>query len=287
MKLIVGLLAGAIAAGAEAAEPTQLFRAVDVEGVATPDGRVAFVSTRNSPGALELHVASADGKSLLQLTRQGGGKDTPAWSPDGRQLAFVWARDGNSDIYVMDSQGGEARRLTDNPNNDLHPFWSPDGRQIVFTRYMAGARPDDEGRLEVYSMNADGSGEQRLIKATEASYASPSPNGRHLVYWRSFDGNADIAIADADGSNERRLTKDSGFDGWPSWSPDGTRVAFARRRGETEADIYVVEVETGAETLGMGGEGRKTSPKWTPDGKSLIFSRTLQGQTGLWKIEVP
>ena len=73
----------------------------------------------------------------------------PAWSPDGRRIAFASGRDGNFEIYVINADGSRQRRLTRNTGRDVGPVWSPDGRRIAF-----------ESNWQVYVMNADGSGSE-------------------------------------------------------------------------------------------------------------------------------
>ena len=77
-----------------------------------------------------IRVVNADGSGLRRLTREGRG--TPAWSPDGRRIAFVSRRDGNLEIYVMNADGSGQRRLTRNAVRDSDPVWSPDGRKVAF-----------------------------------------------------------------------------------------------------------------------------------------------------------
>src|SRR3954463_15286948 len=78
--------------------------------------------------------------------------DEPAWSPNGRLIAFSSTRDGNGEIYVMNADGTRPRRLTRNPLDDTDPTWSPDGRRIAFVRRVPGYR---EGTNETFVMNAD------------------------------------------------------------------------------------------------------------------------------------
>ncbi|MFD0740442.1 TolB family protein [Lysobacter koreensis] len=274
----IASLAPIPAAAAEA--PTRLVRVVDYESSVSRDGRLAFVSNRS--GAFELYTTDADGKQPRQLTFDGGGKDNPSWSPDGTRIAYVAQVGDNADIHLIDAHGTRQRRLTTGPHRELHPFWSPDGTRIVFTRYVDS--PPGAGVLSVHAMDADGGNETALTHGTSASYASFSPDGKHLLYWRLFGDNAEIVIADADGRDEKRLTRDPAFDGWPSWAPDGTRIAFARERGDA-ADIYTLDLATGTERLLSGGRGRKTAPKWTADGTAVLFDRTLDGETGIWRID--
>lgn len=254
-------------------------RVVDYEVAVASDGSLAFASNRM--GEFEIFTADADGGNPQRLT-EGGGKDTPAWSPNGKEIAFVREDTDGADLFVIGRDGGAARRLTTNSLNDIHPFWSPDGQRLTFTRF----RPDEsggDGRLDLYVIGVDGKGERRLKKG--GSYGSLSPDGLRLIYWRYYSGNADITVADADGRNERRLTTDPAFDGWPSWSHDGKAIAFARQTGE-DSDIFVYDFGAATETRLTYGRGRKTSPKWGVDDTHIYFDGMVGGAQGIWRIEV-
>ncbi len=118
--------------------------ALDAEPALSPDGkRFVFVSER--AGASQIFVANVDGSPLpcagaeaaaCQITAEGGGYATPAWSPDGAWIAYTRRVGGQSAVHVMRPDGGDARPLTTPGKDvlDLHPAWSPDGRRIAFAR---------------------------------------------------------------------------------------------------------------------------------------------------------
>ena len=241
----------------------------------TTDGRIAFVNV--SAGDADIFLADPDGRNLRRLT-SGGGKDTPSWSSDGRSIAFVWDRENNADIYIVDLADGITRPAITGPAYEIHPDWSHGDNRLMFTRYTEGV--DEFEALTLHAANQDGSDEVTL---GTASYGSHSPDGMQIAYWRYFDENADIAIANADGSNERRATTDPAFDGWPSWSPDGRFIAFARRDDEGTL-IHLLNVETGESCPVTQGQDSDTSPRWRPDGTGLYFDRSGDGQLSIMSL---
>ena len=98
---------------------------------------------------------TAVGCETSRRSRSGAAYAAPAWSPDGRKIAFASERDGNSEIYLMNADGSGQRSLTRNLAYDGDPAWSPDGQKITFVS-------NRDGRYAVYVMNADGSGQRSL-----------------------------------------------------------------------------------------------------------------------------
>ena len=138
---------------------------IPLTAVWSPDGRrIAFAGSRTgADGAWsvlhsshsDIYVMNADGSGTRKLTHNARHNAEPAWSPDGRKIAFRSTRNGNRDIYVMNADGSGKRNLTRNAAWDSRPSWSPDGRKIAFVS-------NRDGRLEAHVMNADGSGQRSL-----------------------------------------------------------------------------------------------------------------------------
>jgi Tol biopolymer transport system component len=143
------------------------FPSIPTTAVWSPDGRrIAFVAKpdwcRTGPrpcygSHTDIYVMNSDGSGKRKLTHNARYNAEPAWSPDGRKIAFRSTQNGNRDIYVMNADGSGKRNLTRNPARDGSPSWSPDGRRIAFLS-------DRDGRLEAHVMNADGSGQRSLTQ---------------------------------------------------------------------------------------------------------------------------
>jgi len=256
--------------------------AAGVRAVPVPPD-LAFVSERD--GDAEIYTIRADGTGLRKLTDNRSGDDTPAWSPDGTRIAFTSNRHGNEELYVMDADGRNGKRLTRHAANDVAPAWSPDGRRIAFTRISARGG-------EVLVMNADGSGARRISPSPVRGYGSYSPDwsGAGLI---AFSGsfatpeNAEIYVVRPNGSGLKRLTFTKGDahtlgdDGFPAWSPDGSRIAFTSNR-TADGDIWIMRADGRGQRRLVGLRGRdEFGPTWSRDGASLAFTSYDAAQKGL------
>jgi len=242
-------------------------RAQPLDGVPpSPPPRPAFHEQWQVQGAA-IYVMNLDGSDQIPLTdrRTGSGSGHPAFSPDGRKIAFTSNRDGNNEIYVMNADGSAQTRLTSDPAADQFPAFSPDGRKVAFMSTRAG----DSFDTEIYIMNADGSGVTRLT-ANSSFDNEPafSPDGMKIAFQSGRDRNHEIYLMNVDGTGQTNLTNNPVSDWSPALSPDGTMIAFERRRDFSYGEIYVMNLDgTGQGSLTNAGAGLQ--PDWGPPAPPL------------------
>jgi dipeptidyl aminopeptidase/acylaminoacyl peptidase len=243
--------------------------------------QIAFM--RDTPGLGEghkmLYVMNADGSGLRLLA--GDAWMEIAWSPDGREIAFF--RVGSSPrpgLYVVRADGRGERPLTRNAMGS-GLAWAPDGESIAFTRGGGPFYGGPEDYRDIWVVNADGSGQRRLVKrAIEPRW---SPGGQQISFMSLRAGNWEIYVMNADGSDVRRLTHNTASDGYPAWSPDGRKLAFTRFRPAHSSpsgsvpgysDVYVMNADgTGQRRLAHNA----TFNGWSPQGSRIAFSSTNGG----------
>jgi Tol biopolymer transport system component len=228
----------------------------------TPDGRRLVFYSEQPGGKADLFIMDADGGNRRRLFASEADEGAPAVSPNGQALAYDTDRDGNFEIYARALDGSWDRRLTSHPGRDVAPAWSPDGEWIVFMSDRL-ARPE----FDVYRMKADGSAVERLTTQATNWFPQFAPNGRTLALhvWR------DVHLLHLESRVLQRLTVDPANGMYPSWSPDGGRIAFMSwRNGPTE--LFTMNADGTDQTrLVTMPQGSAIDPRWSPDGRRIAF----------------
>jgi TolB protein len=208
----------------------------------SPDGTmIAFASNRTGTGGFyDIFVMNADGSGAVKLTEHPTDDVTPNWSPDGTQIAFESGRDGNPNVYKMNADGSNETQLTNDPRSDGTPAFSPDGSEIAFRSDRSDC---PTCHWELWIMNADGSNEWEFTHNDGPYEADVSwaPDGTQLTVQVNPPGvsSNEIFTINADGTGWTNRTNNPASDGTPSWSPNGSRIAFSTNR-DGDFEIYTM-----------------------------------------------
>ena len=237
--------------------------------------RIAFVLS-NAAGQ-EIYSICPDGSGLTNLTNSDADDYSPAWSPDGKRLAFVSTRTGSSQVFLMQEDGKTQTLLTSDYQND-DPVWLPDGKQI------AVRTTDGNGLWWWRLFDLD---DENISDLTEPSYdfffqkQAWSPDGKKIAYMslqeqvERNDGSSQIHIMNMDGSEDQALTSDIWANISPAWSPDGEWIAFLSERDGTYNSFALYIIRADGRKL-----KRLTEPvysesavfSWSPDGTQIAIA---------------
>ena len=250
-------------------------------GAWSPDGgAITYLRAKKGDFRGAIYVVSADGRRLRKLSPDTAHDRGGQWSPDGRRILVVrqGRRDDLSplDIWVMNADGSGQRNLTPAPGTEVlgGPDWSPDGQTIAFG--------SDDG--DIYVMNADGSGQRRLTRGTAGdSVPIWSPDGRTIAFTRALPARngkggrraPEIHVMNADGSGQRKLSRNAGYDYGAAWSPDGQKIAFVRGPGKPE--IHVMNADGSGQKRLTRKDAADFFPVWSPDGRRIAFLSERDG----------
>jgi TolB protein len=231
------------------------------------------------------HASGAECERLVRLTSDGLFKQRPAWSPDGMQLSFARHEGDAIRLYVVAADGAGERRLTEYKHPEYDAVWSPDGKRLALARVTVSGT---QGDVDVYAIAADGTDPQQLAgsqgKLSHEESPAWKPDGKEIAFTSTRDGNQELYVAAADGSNVRRLTNDNGLDAHPAWSPDGLRLAFATDRwGDLE--LALIDADGTNLTRLTTSRGLDDYPAWSPDGTHLAFTSNRDSNYEIYRID--
>lgn len=272
----VSVTVSGLPAGCTAPDPTAVtVVAGQVTGVAlsvscgVAMGAEVIAATSFQDGNAELYVLNPDGSNPRRLTDTPESELNPAVSPDARRVAFIRRSAGGSMVAVVDVAGGNDRALTGLLDQASNPTWSPDGQQLAFTCMLPGTFGD-----ELCVVNADGSNLHIVVDEAGQSFVALYPDWdptRDRIGTVSDIMNPDGAFffVASTGAAMGSVTTGQTFAISPAWSPDGSRLAFARIT--SDGDIFVADAVTGNTVNLTNSAGMENSPTWTRDGSSVVY----------------
>ncbi len=234
--------------------------------------RIAYVVSQGAAKSptISLRIADSDGHGAQTIVSSKEPLMSPAWSPDGRKLAYVSFENGRPSIWIQEVFTGKREKITSFKGINGAPAWSPDGH------YLAMALSKD-GNPDIYIMDLSRRKLRRVVRhwaiETEPSW---SPDGRTLLFTSDRGGSPQIYQVSVTGGDVKRLTFENKYNARASYAPDGKSITLITRVG-SQYRIGVLDLGTGSITVLTDGR-LDESPSFAPNGSMIIYATRYKGK---------
>ncbi|MEI6093177.1 MAG: hypothetical protein WCQ47_05785 [bacterium] len=255
------------------------------------NSKVAMICGTDSDKGKNLFVMDYDGRRITQKTAYRGISISPAWSPDGKYIAYTrytkknYKGRGtlvNQDLVLYDVNRKRETILSDTIGQNSGAAWSPDGKSIAFTM-------SKENNPNIYIMDIDDKKPRLLINNigldVEPSF---SPDGKEIVFSSTKSGNPELYKFEIASSKQTRLTFSGYYNSSPAWSPMGDMIAFSGLDNpfgkKAYFDVFLIDPKaTKIERLTIDS-GNNEDPSWSSDGRHLMYSSTRNKGSDIYMI---
>lgn len=261
-RLTIGGMLGALALACAAATPA----AATFEG---NNGRIAFGAFFASNRQADIWSSRPGEEDLHQLTDAPGHDICPAYSADGKDIAFCSDRTGAYEIWVMDANGKHERQVTQLGTYAVFPDFSPDGGRLAFS-----ARPSGQTNTDLWLVPTSGGAPTQLTRSPDTLEENPvwAPDGSTILFVRIAGGfsGGQLWTKNVSTGEETQLTFDPTFkDQTPDWSPDGAQIAYA-----ADDDIWIMNADGTSQVNLTASPNQEFGTAFSPDGTQIAFTGT-------------
>lgn len=249
------------------------------------NGLILYAGWPSGGAGEQLYTFDAAAGHNVEISGSFVGDDEPAFSPDGRTIAFRH----NGDLWTMNADGSGRKPLFHLSNGAGWPSWSPDGTKLTF-----GGTLTNEAGPDIWVVDADGSHARTLTSTHADDDPAWSPNGTSIAFTsRRDNNNPEIYRMNVDGTGQTNLTKDSSsLDTQPAFSPDSARIVFTSTKPRTDSvgpDLWTVTV-TGTDLRSLNHAAHYSDGSdatYSPDGTEIAFAANMGlGGVQLWAVPV-
>jgi len=231
--------------------------------------RIAYVT--RAARRYALRITDADGEGGQVALQSPEPIISPAWSPDGKSIAYVSFETGKAVVWVQDVASGQRRSVANFRGSNSAPAWSPDGATLAVTLTR-------EGQSQLYLMGRDGSNVRRLTTSigidTEPHF---SPDGRMIYFVSDRGGSPQIYRLPAAGGSAERVTFAGAYNISPALSPDGQTLAYITRNGGGAFRLMSQSLASGS-AQALSDSSDDEHPSFAPNGKLIIYATRAEGR---------
>lgn len=252
--------------------------------------KVVVASDRPTGKWKEIFTMDWDGFGIKNITNHKGISISPAWSLDGKTVAYTSAafhskaKVRNWDLFSYEIDSGKRFLLSSRTGLNMGAAFFPDGKNLVIT-------VSNSGNPDIFKMSADGNSLTRITTGPAGSMnvePSISPDGKRIAFSSDRAGRPMIYVMDSNGSNIKRITYAGQYNSTPSWSPDSKRIAFAGQ-DKDHYDVFIMDADgmnlerlTSAKKVN-GRWSDNEDPSFSPDGRHVMF---VSNRTGSYQIYI-
>lgn len=236
------------------------------------DSKIAFLSSLS--GKKEIYISDFDGHNSKQFTRHENITLFPAWSSDGKWMAYTSYAKGQPDLYIRNLTKNRVATL-DKQGIQITPAWVPGKFELAATLSFSGDQ-------EIYLLTGGGKIIKRLTNSRGIDVEPTwSPAGKQMAFVSKRSGTPQIYIKDMTSGRIRRLTFQGRYNTQPDWSPKGDKIVYSAM-DTGRIDIYTIEVDGGNRVKLTENQGDNEAPSWSPDGSLIVFNSTREGRSKIY-----
>jgi len=236
------------------------------------DSKIAFLSSL--AGKKEIYISDFDGRNPKQFTLHKDITLFPAWSSDGKWMAYTSYAKGQPDLYIRNLTEKRVATL-DKKGIQITPAWVPEKFELAATLSFSGDQ-------EIYLLTGGGKIIKRLTNSRGIDVEPTwSPTGKQMAFVSKRSGTPQIYIKDMTSGRVRRLTFQGRYNTQPDWSPKGDKIVYSAM-DTGRIDIYTIGVDGGDLVKLTENQGDNEAPSWSPDGSLIVFNSTREGRSKIY-----
>ena len=236
------------------------------------DSKIAFLSSLE--GKKEIYISEFDGHNPKQFSHHGNITLFPAWSSDGKWMAYTSYAKGHPNLYIRNLKENKTITL-DGKGIQITPAWVPGKFELAATLSFSGDQ-------EIYLLTGGGKIIKRLTNSRGIDVEPTwSPTGKQMAFVSKRSGTPQIYIKDMASGRVRRLTFQGRYNTQPDWSPKGDKIAYSDM-DTGGIDIYTIDVDGSNRLKLTENQGDNEAPSWSPDGSLIAFNSTREGRSKIY-----